>query len=180
MLQVSFVDTVGANLSVEESVKAYLQNKTRYAGKMKPKDVKPKTQHSEIKRRAVSFSTPRANAIINQTFRSSSTGRQFSKFHIQSKGARMLNFDPPYQSAFNFKDKLVRNRMIKLADLGLSGENKFTTLKSGSSQYILLWVAPQVLIGEANTFKSEVYSLTVVLWEILNPGLQPYYNVEDL
>ena len=116
----------------------------------------------------------------NQTFRSSSTGRQFSKFHIQSKGARIVNFDPPYQSALNFKDKLVRNRMIKLADLGLSGENKFTSLESGSSEYSLLWAAPEVLIGEANTIKSDVYSLTVVLWEILNPGLQPYYNVEDL
>jgi serine/threonine protein kinase len=64
--------------------------------------------------------------------------------------------------------------------LGLSGENKYTNFESGSSEYSLLWAAPEVLIGEPNTIKSDVYSLTIVLWEILNPGLQPYYDVEDL
>eukprot|EP00944_MAST-04C_sp_MAST-4C-sp1_P001937 g1937.t1 len=170
-----FVDTVGANLSAEESVKAYLQNKTRYAGKMKPK-----TQHSEVTKRAISFSAPRANATVKRTYRSNSMGQPFSKFNIQSKRARVADFAPPYQSTLNFKNKLVRNRRIKLADLGLSGENKYTNFESGSSEYSLLWAAPEVLIGEPNTIKSDVYSLTIVLWEILNPGLQPYYDVEDL
>ena len=76
---------------------------------------------------------------------------------------------------------MSRNRVIKLADLGLAGESIMDTNDNEKeSEFSLLWAAPEVLRGEVHTEKSDVFSLIIVFWEILNPGMQPFDYIDNI
>ena len=94
----------------------------------------------------------------------------------------MADTDQPEETCVKFEDKMSRNRLIKLADLGLAtvlgGDD--SEEREASSEFSLLWAAPEVLRGGPCSKSSDVYSLIVVFWEIANAGLQPYDDIEDL
>ena len=120
---------------------------------------------------------------LSQAMRQRSASRSYSNrrsisFQISPNGNTELGLE----TNVHFDNKMSRNRVIKLADLGLAMESmveRDKNIHEGMS-YSLLWAAPEVLRGEASTEKSDVYSLIVVLWEILNPGVQPYDDVADI
>ncbi|XP_071963914.1 uncharacterized protein [Antedon mediterranea] len=77
------------------------------------------------------------------------------------------------------KNYLVFGAVIKLTDFGLS---KF--LKDGNSRNVrgtILWMSPEVLTEaeDVDYFKSDIYSLGVVLWELYHQR-KPYQQVSIL
>lgn len=99
-----------------------------------------------------------------------------------SSSVHVADTDQPEETCVKFEDKMSRNRLIKLADLGLAtvlgGDD--SEEREASSEFSLLWAAPEVLRGGPCSKSSDVYSLIVVFWEIANAGLQPYDDIEDL
>lgn len=86
---------------------------------------------------------------------------------------------------------LMKNNVVKLADMGLTrstialrnkernGNEKYGSvngMKSGNDDRIagtLQWAAPEVISKDSYTEHSDVYSLAIVLWEILTGNI-PY------
>jgi hypothetical protein len=69
----------------------------------------------------------------------------------------------------------------KLADLELGSEKGSPALEDTSDTYdaadiLMNWLAPEVLGGEVYTQSADIYSLALVLWEIISDDI-PYNNI---
>jgi len=60
-----------------------------------------------------------------------------------------------------------RNWVVKVCDFGLSRMKSHTFLSSKSNAGTPEWMAPEVLRNEPSDEKSDVYSYSVILWELL-------------
>ncbi|POG58115.1 kinase-like domain-containing protein [Rhizophagus irregularis DAOM 181602=DAOM 197198] len=69
---------------------------------------------------------------------------------------------------------LSKSGRVFISDLGFCGPaNKPLKSIYGNLPYI----APEVIIGKEQTFKSDVYSIAMLMWEI-SSGQPPFYNYE--
>ena len=74
-----------------------------------------------------------------------------------------------------YYDKYWSELNIKISDFGLSGPaNK--QKPDGKIYGMLPYIAPEVLIGEAYTSSSDVYSLGVIMAELLSAGNPPFHD----
>lgn len=75
---------------------------------------------------------------------------------------------------------ILQDFHIKICDFGLSAvkmpEQKLQD--KGKTPGSPLWMAPEVLMGKPLDEKADVYSYSIVLWEILT-GREPYEQYED-
>jgi len=71
-------------------------------------------------------------------------------------------------------DKVPDGYVIKISDFGLSRsvENSYYTIQD--SQIPIKWSAPEVLQYGTHSTKSDIYSFSVLLWELFNYGKLPY------
>lgn len=51
---------------------------------------------------------------------------------------------------------------------------------SAGSRLPVRWTAPEVLQQQPSTFKSDVWSFGIVMWEIFGFGLEPYVGMSNL
>ncbi|KAH0550846.1 hypothetical protein KQX54_020968 [Cotesia glomerata] len=77
------------------------------------------------------------------------------------------------------RDLAARN--ILISDFGLSRDGIYVIGQSGNGvrRLPVRWMAPEALRDRAFTFKSDVWSYGVVLWEILTLGAFPYAEIQD-
>jgi len=72
--------------------------------------------------------------------------------------------------------------IAKVADFGLSASS-YTILKSKSEasrlEFAIRWTAPEALLNDNWTEKSDVWSFGIVLFEIFTHGQRPYSNIFD-
>lgn len=74
--------------------------------------------------------------------------------------------------SFNFL--VDANLTAKIADLELGGEK--SDVDAGKNEVNRCWLAPEILRGEEPTQASDVYSLSLVLWEIFSAQI-PFENM---
>ncbi|PRP75306.1 tyrosine-protein kinase Fer-like [Planoprotostelium fungivorum] len=66
---------------------------------------------------------------------------------------------------------------VKIADFGLSKEADYYKSQSGIMAY--KWCAPEILQYGRSTYKSDVWSYGVCLWEIFSRGQEPYQGMAN-
>ncbi|XP_044580271.1 receptor-like tyrosine-protein kinase kin-15 isoform X1 [Cotesia glomerata] len=76
---------------------------------------------------------------------------------------------------------VTSNLKLKISDFGLSRDGIYVIGQSGNGvrRLPVRWMAPEALRDRAFTFKSDVWSYGVVLWEILTLGAFPYAEIQD-
>ncbi|XP_074097058.1 uncharacterized protein LOC141526143 isoform X2 [Cotesia typhae] len=79
---------------------------------------------------------------------------------------------------------VTSNLKLKISDFGLSRDGIYIIGQSGNGsngvrRLPVRWMAPEALRDRAFTFKSDVWSYGVVLWEILTLGAFPYDEIQD-
>ncbi|CAD6240447.1 GSCOCG00008793001-RA-CDS [Cotesia congregata] len=76
---------------------------------------------------------------------------------------------------------VTSNFKLKISDFGLSRDGIYVIGQSGNGvrRLPVRWMAPEALRDRAFTFKSDVWSYGVVLWEILTLGAFPYAQIQD-
>ena len=204
--QCPFVDHVGTNLTKRRRGNNNNNNKS-FLRNNDGKKTSNGFRNNIFMKRSIS-SGENIQQRRNTSYQNNNRTKSFSNFHITSKQENGI-FQHDHTSVTNdnddifsttitferhqgeansssislncFKDKMSRNRVIKLADLGLAGESIMDTNDNEKeSEFSLLWAAPEVLRGEVHTEKSDVFSLIIVFWEILNPGMQPFDYIDNI
>ncbi|ELT88535.1 hypothetical protein CAPTEDRAFT_101786, partial [Capitella teleta] len=95
-----------------------------------------------------------------------------------------------YLSSMRFvhRDLAARNCMVdlegvvKVADFGLSRElfkRDYYRLEDGKTPLPIRWMAPECLDRNVFTTMSDVWSLGVLLWELMTRGAVPYPEVDN-
>ena len=77
---------------------------------------------------------------------------------------------------------LDENLTVKIADFGLSRDvyqNDYYKPGNRSGQIPIKWMAPESIRGERQSYKSDVWSFGVLLWEIMTRGMIPYAAVNN-
>ena len=77
---------------------------------------------------------------------------------------------------------LDENLTVKIADFGLSRDvyqNDYYKPGDRSGQIPIKWMAPESIRGERQSYKSDVWSFGVLLWEIMTRGMIPYAAVNN-
>lgn len=77
---------------------------------------------------------------------------------------------------------LDENFTVKIADFGLSRDvyqNDYYKPDGRSGQIPIKWMAPETIRGERQSYKSDVWSFGVLLWEIMTRGMIPYAAVNN-
>lgn len=69
----------------------------------------------------------------------------------------------------------------KLTDYGLSKLKVYTTRSLSKPHQFMLWTAPELLNGtvQENTTQCNIYSLSVIFWEIITRHLPPRYGLDE-
>jgi serine/threonine protein kinase len=73
-------------------------------------------------------------------------------------------------------------RVVKVADFGLSRElfkGDYYRLEGGRTPLPIRWMAPESLESSVFTTMSDVWSLGVLLWELMTRGAVPYPEVDN-
>jgi len=70
---------------------------------------------------------------------------------------------------------------VKVADFGLSRDAQYAKLfgATGDEPLPIRWLSPEVLRYRMFSGKSDVWSMGIVMWEIMNHGMVPYYEMPN-
>ncbi|ORE12157.1 kinase-like protein, partial [Rhizopus microsporus var. microsporus] len=74
---------------------------------------------------------------------------------------------------------LDENNTPKFRSAGLVRVGVDNTANNSVSENAVRWMAPELLTGSPPSFKSDIFSLGVILWEILANGSYPYKELVD-
>ncbi|CAI2192115.1 13040_t:CDS:2, partial [Funneliformis geosporum] len=70
----------------------------------------------------------------------------------------------------------LRNKILSISDLGLCKPVEyFQNSKNNDIYGVLPFVAPEVLRGQSYTFASDIYSFSIIMWELIS-GVLPFDN----
>eukprot|EP00002_Diphylleia_rotans_P015374 TRINITY_DN2985_c0_g1_i4.p1 TRINITY_DN2985_c0_g1~~TRINITY_DN2985_c0_g1_i4.p1 ORF type:complete len:2280 (+),score=353.77 TRINITY_DN2985_c0_g1_i4:93-6932(+) len=96
-----------------------------------------------------------------------------------AKGMRYLHTSNPpilHRDLKSLNVLVDESLKLKVSDFGLTEfQNKRVHEENGS----LLWMAPEILDGQAHTKAADVYSYAIVVWEIITRK-EPYHDVDNL
>lgn len=72
---------------------------------------------------------------------------------------------------------ITQNNILKLADFGLVKflDSSNVSISGNQLKGTVRWLAPEVLGGEKHTYQSDIYSLGMVMWEIVVQNTKPFY-----
>lgn len=74
---------------------------------------------------------------------------------------------------------LDENNIPKFRGAGLIRVGADHTASKSASEDDVRWMAPELLTGSSPSFKSDIFSLGIILWEILVNGDHPYKELVD-
>lgn len=95
-----------------------------------------------------------------------------------SKGLEYLHQNGCIHRDVAARNFLMHKNVVKITDFGLSKQlsdhaHKYK-LKDINAKLPIRWLAPEVLATSTYTFKSDVFSFGILLWEIFMDGEMPY------
>jgi serine/threonine protein kinase len=69
--------------------------------------------------------------------------------------------------------------LVKVGDFGLSRNTEKGVVKGDDKDVAIKWTAPEAIESRKYTFKSDVWSFGVVMWEIFSIGKLPYPHFDN-
>ena len=95
-------------------------------------------------------------------------------YYIHSRKPKVLHRDLKSSNCL-----VDRNLTVKLCDFGLSKiyENNNQQTNSSSTMF---WMAPEFILKQTFTEKSDIYSLGILIWEIITRDTIPYKGINEI
>uniref|UniRef100_A0A1I7VTF4 receptor protein-tyrosine kinase n=1 Tax=Loa loa TaxID=7209 RepID=A0A1I7VTF4_LOALO len=74
----------------------------------------------------------------------------------------------------------TKNRVAKISDFGMSRHGDFYEMSRGNKKVPLRWTAPESMVAYQYTPKTDVFSFSILLWEIFSDGDEPYKGMTSI
>uniref|UniRef100_A0A0R3S0I9 Protein kinase domain-containing protein n=1 Tax=Elaeophora elaphi TaxID=1147741 RepID=A0A0R3S0I9_9BILA len=74
----------------------------------------------------------------------------------------------------------TENRVAKISDFGMSRYGEFYEMSRGNKKIPLKWTAPESMVTYQYTPKTDVFSFSILLWEIFSDGEEPYKGMTSV
>ncbi|VIO91502.1 Uncharacterized protein BM_BM7313 [Brugia malayi] len=74
----------------------------------------------------------------------------------------------------------TENRVAKISDFGMSRHGNFYEMSRGNRKVPLKWTAPESMVTYQYTPKTDVFSFSILLWEIFSDGEEPYKGMTSI
>ncbi|MCE8162849.1 MAG: protein kinase [Candidatus Moeniiplasma glomeromycotorum] len=74
---------------------------------------------------------------------------------------------------------LANNYQVKISDFGLSKTKTVSSSQSKDMVGTLRWMAPELLRGKKYSEQSDIYSLGMIIWEIVAKCTVPFRDIDD-
>ncbi|CAG9539126.1 unnamed protein product [Cercopithifilaria johnstoni] len=74
----------------------------------------------------------------------------------------------------------TENRVAKISDFGMSRYGEFYEMSKGNKKVPLKWTAPESMVTYQYTPKTDVFSYSILLWEIFSDGEEPYKGMTSI
>lgn len=74
----------------------------------------------------------------------------------------------------------TENRIAKISDFGMSRHGDFYAMSKGNKKIPLKWTAPESIVTYQYTPKTDVFSFSILLWEIFSDGEEPYKGMTSM
>ncbi|VDN03160.1 unnamed protein product [Thelazia callipaeda] len=71
-------------------------------------------------------------------------------------------------------------KVAKITDFGMSRQGDFYEMARGNKKVPLKWTAPESMVTYQYTPKTDVFSFSILLWEIFSDGEEPYKGMTSI
>ncbi|VDK71061.1 unnamed protein product [Litomosoides sigmodontis] len=72
------------------------------------------------------------------------------------------------------------NHVAKISDFGMSRHGNLYEMSKGNKKIPLKWTAPESMVTYQYTPKTDVFSFSILLWEIFSDGEEPYKGMTSM
>ncbi|KAM3723591.1 Fer-related kinase [Dirofilaria immitis] len=74
----------------------------------------------------------------------------------------------------------TEQKVAKISDFGMSRQGDFYEMSKGNKKVPLKWTAPESMVTYQYTPKTDVFSFSILLWEIFSDGEEPYKGMTSI
>ncbi|KAL4003193.1 Protein tyrosine kinase family protein [Acanthocheilonema viteae] len=74
----------------------------------------------------------------------------------------------------------TNDRVAKISDFGMSRYGELYAMSKGNKKVPLKWTAPESMVTYQYTPKTDVFSFSILLWEIFSDGEEPYKGMTSI